>query len=41
MEIKRAPENGLKRGHQQREAKYKGSKREEEVGRVYLGFLLR
>ena len=39
MEIKRAPENGLKRGHQQREAK--GSKREEEVGRVYLGFLLR
>ena len=41
-DIKRALENGLKRGHQQREANYKGSERVEEViiSRVLPGFSL-
>ena len=38
--IQRAPENRLKRGHQQREANYEGSEKEEEVSHVFLGFLL-
>ena len=33
-------ENRLKRGHQQTEAIYKGSKKEEEVSRVLSGFHL-
>ena len=37
---KDAPENKLKRGHQQREANYKGSEKEEEVSRVLSGFSL-
>ena len=37
---KDAPENRLKRGHQQIEGKYKGSEKEEEVSRVLSGFLL-
>ena len=39
-EIQRAPENRLKRGHQQREANHKGSEKEEEVSRVLSGFSL-
>ena len=35
-----APENRLKRGHQQREANYEGSAKEEEVSRVLSGFSL-
>ena len=35
-----APENKLKRGHQQREANYEGSAKEEEVSRVLSGFSL-
>ena len=30
----------MKRGHQQTEANYKGSEKEEEVGRVLSGFSL-
>ena len=37
---KDAPEYRLRRGHQQREANYKGSKKEEEVTRVLSGFSL-
>ena len=37
-EIQTAPENRLKRGHQQREANYKGSEKEEEVRAVLSGF---
>ena len=33
-----APENRLKRDHQQRQANYKGSEKEEEVGRVLIWF---
>ena len=37
---KDAPENRLKRGHQQREANHKGSEKEEEVSRALSGFPL-
>ena len=40
MKYKDAPENRLKRGHQQREANHKGSEEEEEVGLVLSGFSL-
>ena len=33
-----APENRLKIDHQQRQANYKGSEKEEEVGRVLIWF---
>ena len=35
---KDGPENKLRRGHQQREANYKGSEKEEEVSRVLSRF---
>ena len=37
---KEAPENRLRRGRQQREVNYKGSKKEEEVSHVLSGFSL-
>ena len=37
---KDAPENRLRRGHEQREANYKASEKEEEVSRVLYGFSL-
>ena len=37
---KDAPENTLRRGHQRREADYKGSEKDEEVSRVLSGFSL-
>ena len=40
MKYKDAPENRLKRGHQQREAYHKGSEEEKEVGLVLSGFSL-
>ena len=39
-EIQIAPENRLKRGHQQREANYKGFEKEEEISHVVWGFSL-
>ena len=39
-EYKGSPENRPRRGHQQREANYKGSDKEEEVSRVLSGFSL-
>ena len=39
-EIQTAPENRLKRGHQQREANYKGFEKEEEISHVVWGFSL-
>ena len=35
---KNAPENRLKRGHQQREANYKGFEEEKEVSRCYYRY---
>ena len=37
-EIQRAPENKLKRGHEQREVNHKGSEKEKKVNRVSSGF---
>ena len=37
---KDVPENRLRRGHQQREASYKGSEKDEEVSRVLSRFSL-
>ena len=37
---KDAPENRLRRGHQQREANHKGSEKEEELNRVLSAFSL-
>ena len=37
---KDAPENRLKRGHQQREANYKGFEEEKEVSRCYHRYVV-
>ena len=37
---KDAPENTLKRGHQQREANYKGFEEEKEVSRCYYRYVV-